>query len=59
MQRTAEVAEIRTETQGASAVVDSAQALAAATSSHFSGEANAKAIYVGDLGALAAAELTR
>jgi hypothetical protein len=59
MQRTSEVAAAGTETQGASTIVDSAQALAASTSSRFSGEANAQALYAGDLGALAAAELTR
>jgi hypothetical protein len=59
MQRTSEVAETRTEAQDASTIVDSAQALVASSSSQFSGEANAKALYLGDLGALAAAELTR
>jgi hypothetical protein len=59
MQRTSEFAQISTRATGASALVHGAQELAASAAAGFTGEANAKALYLGDLSALAAAELAR
>lgn len=59
MRRTSEFAQIRTQGTGASAIVGSVQELAASADAGFTAEVNAKALYVGDLSALAAAQLTR